>query len=736
MKKFNKEKRIDAHKKLAGEENFLADLNIPDKLYAGTVRSEYAYARIKEIKFDPDFDWNEIVIITADDIKNNYVAMIENDMPFLAEEYVNFIGDPVVLLVVESEKRVEKAIHHVKIEYDPLEPVFTIEQALSKEENRENYIYKHMKIRKGDFTSAEKEADHIIEDTITTQYQEQAYMEPQGVIAIPKNDNEIEIRGSIQCPYYVQNAMDHLFADTDIKINVNANPLGGSFGGKEDFPSLISGHAALLAKKAQKPVQLVYDRKEDIKNTPKRHPSKTTFKAAVTNEGRIIGLKINLVIDGGAYCSLSPVVLERAVLTFGCYSINNIFIDGDAVKTNTVPNAAFRGFGGPQALFAAEMMIEKITNQLQLTPLEVRQNNILKFGDTLATGQPVNYSFGLTKCFQNVLKKSKYIKKYEEFKKFNNEKSKSAGYLKGIGISIARHGGGFTGKGENYMKVEAAMELLEQGKVKIITAQTEMGQGVDTVFKKIVSDYLDIPYTQIILEEKDTSKVPNSGPTVASRSTMVVGKLLVDNCEKIKNKVLDGEQSLKEFTQEATKFVEKNGTLKVTSFYQHPDFVKYDAEEIKGYAYPVFSWSANVAEIKIDLTTYQPEVTKFYTSQDIGSAINPQQAVAQVQGGTVQGIGYAIYENMYTLDNGEIANNGFTDYIIPTSMDIPEIDVNLVEEGYFYGPMGAKGMGELVLVGVAPTVASAVANALGKVPKQIPLTPEYIFDLIKDRDES
>ena len=731
MKKFNKDKRIDAHKKIAGEEIFISDMKISNKMFAGTVRSEYAHARIKNIGFNPDFDWDEIVIITAENIKNNYVAMIKNDMPFLAKEYVNFVGDPIVLLAAVSKQKLARALENVKIDYEVLEPVFSMDEAYESKDKKDGLIYKHMKIRKGDFSLAEREAKYVIEDVVETGYQEQAYMEPQGVIAIPKSEKQIEIRGSIQCPYYVQNAMDELFAGTDIKINVNANPLGGSFGGKEDFPSLISGHAALLAHKAQKPVQLIYEREEDIKNTPKRHPSKTCFKAAVTEEGRIIGIEANIIIDGGAYCSLSPVVLERAILTFGCYSVENIALDGYAVKTNTVPNAAFRGFGGPQALFAAEMMIEIIAQKLNMTPLDIRQINMFKFGDKLATGQPINYSFGLPKCLNNVLKMSDYIRKYEDFARFNKDESDKKGYLKGIGISLARHGGGFTGSGENYMKTVAGLELLEEGKLKIITAQTEMGQGVDTAYKKIVSDFFDLPYSQIIVEEKDTSKVPNSGPTVASRSTMVVGKLIVDNCEKIKKEVLGEVEEIDRFTQKATEYVKERGRLRVESTYKHPDFVKYDEVNIKGYAYPVFSWSANVAEVKIDLATYQAEVTRFYTSQDIGRAINPQQAVAQVEGGTVQGIGYALYENMYT-ENGVIANNGFTDYIIPSIKDIPPVEIDIVEESYFYGPYGAKGMGELVLVGVAPTVASAVTNALGKPTKKIPIIPEYIFELTEE----
>ncbi|MBS3741581.1 MAG: xanthine dehydrogenase family protein [Candidatus Cloacimonetes bacterium] len=731
MKKFNKEKRVDAHKKIAGEEKYVSDLNVSDKLIGATIRSEYAHAKIEEIIFAQDFDWDDIVIMIAADIKNNYVAMIEKDMPFLAKSIVNYIGEPIVLLAAKNRKKLDEAINNIEIKYETLEPVLTFDEALSAAENKDDLIFKQMQVKRGNFSTAVKRANFIIEDMVETSYQEQAYMEPQGVIAIPKNNDKIEIRGSIQCPYYVQNAMDQLFADTDIKINVNANPLGGSFGGKEDFPSLISGHAALLAHKAQKPVEIIYDRKEDIKTTPKRHPSRSEFRVAVNEEGRIIGLEVKLSINGGAYCTLSPVVLERAVLTFGCYFIENICIDGYALKTNTVPNAAFRGFGGPQALFAAEMMIEKIAMELNLTPLEVRQINMLKFGDKLETGQPVNYSFGLPECLQNVLHKSNYIKKYKEFKKFNIENSAEAGYLKGIGMSLARHGGGFTGSGENYMDTVAAMELLQNGKLKIITAQTEMGQGVDTAYKKIVSDFFELPYSQILIENKDTSKVPNSGPTVASRSTMVVGKLIVDNCEKIKNKVLEEQDDLSEFTKKAVDYYKTNGKLKVESTYKHPDFVKYNEKELTGYAYPVFSWSANVAEIMLNLTTYEIEVTKYFTSQDIGRAINPQQAVAQIEGGTVQGIGYALFENMYT-QKGQIVNNGFIDYIIPSIMDVPEIEADIVEESYFYGPYGAKGMGELVLVGVAPAIASALINATNKLTRKIPSTPEYIFKLLEE----
>ena len=590
-----------------------------------------------------------------------------------------------------------------------------------------------MHVSKGDFAQVKKQADLFLEKDFKTGYQEHVYLEPQSVMAVPEGDT-IHILGSMQCPYYVQGAMDSLFRDTGVKIDVTQISTGGGFGGKEDFPSLICGHVALLAQKTGEPVILTYSREEDIKFTTKRHPSEPKIQAAVTKDGQILGINAEIILDGGAYCTLSPVVLARAVLTFGCYNIPNIEINGFAVRTNKVPCSAFRGFGGPQALFAMEMIVEEIAKRLEISPLKIRQKNMLKLGDTLATGQPINYSFGLTKCLGYVLEKSNFANKYDEFQKFNQEKSSKAKIAKGIGLSLAMHGCGFTGNGENEMISIAEMELIKDGQVVIRTANTEMGQGLDTAFKRIVSDKLQIPFSDIIIEEKNTAKVPNSGPTVASRSTIIVGKLLVDNCEKIlgalREKFSEDEMS---FAKLAQKYHKKFGNLKVRTQYHHPDFIKFDEDDFKGYGYPVYSWSANVAEIEIDLTTFYVQVTKLYSSNDIGKAINHQQSEGQIEGGAIQGIGLALYEDM-NAPQGEILNRGFSDYIIPTTMDIPEMDVNIVEEKYFYGPFGAKSLGELTIVGPPPAVASAICQAIGKTICELPITPEKLYKMMKEHE--
>ncbi|MDP8313442.1 MAG: xanthine dehydrogenase family protein molybdopterin-binding subunit [Candidatus Celaenobacter antarcticus] len=729
MNKHN-EVRVDAASKIAGLEKYTRDLHIENALLAGTVRSSKAHARIASISFDEVFDWAKVTILSAKDITNNFVAIIKNDMPYLAKEEVNYIGEPILLLAAENEKILLEAKKHITIEYEELTAACTLGAAI--ERNNTDGLFEEIYLENGEIEETFSNAGIIVEDTFETGFQEHVYLEPQVVVAIPEGST-IHVKGSMQCPYYVQNAMNELFRGTEIKVDVTQIMTGGAFGGKEDFPSLICGHVALLAWKTGRPIILSYNREEDIQFTTKRHPSKIHAKAAVDTEGKLLALDMDILLDSGAYTTLSPVVLARSVLTsFGCYSIPNVRIHGRAIKTNISPCGAFRGFGGPQSLFAMEMLVEKIAQTMNIPVWRIKKANMLSVGDKLPTGQPINYSYGLPQCVEKVLSSSGYEQKFKEFKKYNETESKKYGILKGIGISLAAHGCGFTGLGENRIKAIAAMELLSNGKVLIKTANTEMGQGVDTAYKIIVSEKLHLPFEDIIIEEKNTSKVPNSGPTVASRSTMIVGKLLLDNCEQILNalSLKDVEFTLQDFNEATTEYYKNHKKLSVQKEYKHPNFIKFNEETYKGYGYPVYSWSANVAEVEIDLTSYQVQVKKFYSVHDVGKAINHQQSEGQIQGGIIQGIGYAIYEAL-SMENGEVRNRGFRDYIIPTIQDIPEMRVEIVEAPYFNGPYGAKALGELPLVGAAPAVASAVSFAIGKTATKIPMTPEVIATLIE-----
>ena len=750
--------RVDSHAKLVAETQYIRDRKIPGMWFGTTVRSSHAHARITGIEFDPAFDWQSVAVVTAKDVSVNYVAMLEKDMPFLAADVVRYIGEPIALLAAPDKELLENASRHINISYEPLPALFDMLQAENnpvKIYSNDN-VFKNIVISKGDPEQALKQADRVVSIETSTGYQEHLYLEPQGIIAIP-DGNRIEIHGSLQCPYYVKNALVTMF-DNKKHITVIQSPTGGAFGGKEDYPSLLAGHAALLADKSGHPVGIFYDRREDVQVTTKRHPSHCRAAAYVKNDGSIIGIDMNIHLDGGAYCTLSQVVLARTALAaLGCYYVPNVRIQAKAVATNTVPNGAFRGFGGPQAIFSIEALIEKIADSLALRPDEVRHRNLIRQDQETATGQVLKYSVSARETFEDVLTHSDYVRKYNAYAKQNEPilarlrsghypREKDSDMLRGIGISAFLHGAGFTGTGENKIKGRVIVRIGNDGDLTILSGSTEMGQGEQTVMRTILAQALQIDRTDIHLADVNTDQVPDSGPTVASRTTMVVGSLLVDAAQDIiktlqerlridRGREYQFEKGFFSANGDRISFREVAGMLpgyEVEKQYKHPPIIQFDDVNWHGDAYPVFSWAASVAEIQVDPVTFETDVLRYTTTHDIGKAINYDQAIAQIQGGSLQGIGYALYEKT-ELHNGTFDVTGFTDYIIPTSAETPEFDVRIMENPYPYGPFGAKGLGELPLVGAAPAVVSALNMIFKHNFTTIPVLPEHLSALFIKR---
>ncbi len=754
MKANPEEYRVDAVEKISGTARYIRDEHVPGLWYGGTVRSPFARAKILKIEFDPTFDWSQVVVATAKDIPKNYVSMLENDMPFLADEIVNYVGEPVVVIAAPDRETVEQAKKFVNVQYQELPAVFDVLQSENSDVKifGENNIFKEINIENGDPERAKAEAFRTIEIETRTGFQEHLYLEPQGIVAIPQ-DKKITIRGSLQCPYYVKGALDTMF-DGKVDINVVHVTTGGAFGGKEDYPSLIAGHAAILAWKSGRPVAIFFDREEDILFTTKRHPSVCRHKAYVAKDGTILGAEMEIYLNSGAYCTLSQVVLARAALTAAnTYRIPNIRVKAKALATNVMPPGAFRGFGGPQAVFAMEMLMEKIARSLNLNPAEVRRKNLVKLGDELPTGQILKYSVCARESFEDVLERSDYFLKYKIYQKSNQEilqRLKAGDFpkignqekLRGIGVSTSAHGAGFTGVGENVIKGKIRAEISPEGKVVLYSAQTEMGQGELTAFKLMFARALHIPQGQIVIANVETDKVPNSGPTVASRSTMIVGSLIVDAAEEIVRQL---REKLKQKTGKDTEYREgyfydgdsivsfnevarKFSGLTVEKEYQHPPIIRFDDTNWRGDAYPTYSWAAAVAEVEVDPISFEIRVTRYFTTHEIGKAINYDQSVGQIQGGSLQGIGYALYENI-PLNKGKFGVTGFSDYIIPTTADTPKFDVKILEDLYPFGPFGAKGLGELPFVGAAPAVVSALWMIFGSEFSEIPVLPEDVAGL-------
>jgi CO/xanthine dehydrogenase Mo-binding subunit len=727
--------RKEGWDKVTGAARYVDDMVLPGMIYGATVRSTIPRGKIKKITFGLGVPWNEYIIVSAKDIPGkNCIALILDDQPCLASDSVNHPEEPILLLAHADRHKLRKAVDAVAIEYEPLPPVHTIEES----ERKSNIIwgadntFKNFLVEKGDVDGVWKEAAHIVEGEYFTGAQEQLYIENNGVIAAYDAEHGVTVWGSLQCPYYVHKALMALFALPEEKVRVVQMETGGAFGGKEEYPSMIAGHAALLAMKSGRPVKIIYDRMEDMVATTKRHPSRTRHCTAVSKDGKILGGEIEFIIDGGAYATLSSVVLSRGTIhAGGPYYWPNVRIRTKAVATNTPPHGAFRGFGAPQSLFAMERHMDRIAQVVGISPVEVRRRNFLKPGQTTTTDQTIRENIDLNHMLNRALELSDYAAKKKRFAEENRTLTRK----KGIGIAAFLHGAGFTGSGERYLNSLVGVEATTDGSVRVLVSSAEFGQGTNTVLCQIAAEALGLPYESVAIAQPDTTVVPNSGPTVASRTAMIVGKLVQSAALGIKQtltktKLLNDGYTPQQFRDACKQYIATHGSLKSLARYEAPPDVFWDDEKYRGEAYAAFAWAVYVAEVTVDLTTYSATVDDFVALQEVGKVMNPVLATGQITGGVAQAIGFALYEKV-VWQNGRMLNNQMTNYIMPTSVDLPPIRVFFEELGNVHGAHGAKGIGELPMDGPAPAIVNAVEDATGVRFCSIPLLPEDLLDALK-----
>ena len=686
--------RKEGAAKVDGRARYVDDLRFPGMLHGRTVRSPAPCGRLREVRLGPRPDG--LVVVDHRDIRGqNVIALIEDDQPCLAVEEVRHAEEPVLLLAHADGEALLAVPAVVEIEpglpvYDPL---------------RSPRAFKEIAIRKGDAAAALAGAEIVVEGTYRTGHQEHVYIEPNGVIAVPE-EGGVTVYGSLQCPYYVQRALCRLLALPPQKVRIVQAETGGGFGGKEEYPSMIAGHAALLALKAGRPVKLVYDRVEDMVATTKRHPAIVRHRTGLTRDGRLVAMEIDVVMDGGAYCTLSPVVLSRGVLhASGPYRCDHVTITGRVVMTNTPPNGAFRGFGAPQTQFAVEAHMERIAERLQIDPVRLRDRNALRAGDTTATGQRLGRDASARLVLREAVRRADFRRKRAAYR----------GTGRAIGLSLFFHGAGFTGGGEVKLASQASLELTETG-VRILVASTEIGQGTRTMHAQIVADTLGLPYDRVEAAPVDTALVPDSGPTVASRTCMIVGKILQRCAEEMKRRL--GRLTPRQYLR-------RHGPLVITRSYQKPAEIEWDETLYRGDAYGAFAWACNVVELEVDPVTLEVRPLRLLAVAEIGKAIHPILAAGQIEGGSAQGLGWALGEEVVMKD-GRMANAQLTNYLIPTTLDTPAIDVVLLERPYRHGPFGAKGVGELPIDGPAAAVANALRHA-GFDVRALPATPERLM---------
>ena len=666
-------------------------------------------ARAKILGVDlPELPDGYLYVDAKDVPGDNNVNIVLDDTPVFCRDTVEYIGEPIGMLVGPDETKVNELLGQITVHYEELEPVLDLRKA---DHAFFDYDFGH-----GDMEKAFAEADHVYQEEFTTGYQEQTYLEPQGMMAEPEADGRMFIHGSMQCAYYVQGAVMRALGAGPGGVHVLQDVTGGGFGGKEAFPSILGCQVAVAAYKAKAPVRCVFDRSEDMEYTSKRHPSLCTYKMAV-KDGRVTAVDCDVIFNAGAYSTLSAVVLQRGIIAApGIYDIPNVHVHGRALKTNTTPSGAYRGFGAPQTFFAIETMMNHVAQDLGVNRLEFKEAHLAKQGSSTSTCGKYHFPVPIPEMIQEVDEACDYRRKYAEY-----AKPQTGRYRRGIGMSMYFHGAGFTGSGErDIIKAVAKLHKYPDGTVEVLAANGEIGQGLRTTFPKIVANELNLPLDRVYYNHPDTARVPDSGPTVASRSMMVVGELLRRAAIKLRENWKDGEDQI------------------VEEHFREPDFmIPFYLDKFQGDAYPTYAWAVNAIEVEIDTFTGVAKVLGAYGSFDVGTPIDYNIVLGQMEGGFLQGIGYASIEKMDYDSKGRIRNNSFSDYLIPTTKDVPNLKCMLHVEKYPEGPYGAKGAGELPLVGAPGAYVEAVEQALGGSVKlaHIPFTAEDTMNVLMKEAE-
>jgi CO/xanthine dehydrogenase Mo-binding subunit len=693
----------DHSAKMDGSALYVGDYPQEGVLHGKLIRSPHPRARIVAINL-PQLPEGYFSVDRSDVPGLNRVHVVLDDSFAFAEDTVEYVGDPLAMIVGPDEQTAASLAAQTEVVYEQLPAVLDIEE--------HDTVFFDYNFGHGDPDGAFAEADKVYEEVFTTGYQEQAYLEPQGMIAAyDAGAGVMTVHGSIQCPYYVHGAVSKVTGLPPDRVRIIQDVTGGGFGGKEAYPSFLASQTAIAAYKAGgNPVRVVFGRREDMAFTSKRHPSKCSYKVAVKN-GRITAMDIDVIFNSGAFTTLSPVVLQRGIIAApGVYDVPNLKVHGRAVKTNTVPTGAYRGFGAPQTFFAVELMMEHIARDLGIEPLTFKESHLVMQGDMTSTGGQYHYPVPLPALIEEVDELSDYRRKRAEY-----SKPQSGRYRRGIGMALWFHGAGFTGSGErDLIKAITAIRKTAEGKVEILASNSDMGQGIKTTFSKIVANELNLPYEDILIGNPDTFNVPDSGPTVASRSLMIVGELLRRAAIRLRETWKDGEEQI------------------IEERYAEPDFLTpFSLEDFTGDAYPTYAWAAAAVEIEIDTLTGTNEIIGAWGSFDVGTPIDLNVATGQMEGGVLQGLGYASMEQMAIDAGGRIRNNSYSDYIIPTSKDVPELKVTMHVEEYPFGPYGAKGAGELPLVGIPAAFISAAEQATGGTGiNHIPFTAEDALEIL------
>jgi CO/xanthine dehydrogenase Mo-binding subunit len=745
-------RRVDALEKVMGKAKYVADYHLPGMLYARTLRSEIPHGRIKKLDVSPALKIPGVkAVITIDDFAGQgKFGFPVSDQHMLAYAKVRFVGEAIAAVAAESLSAAVAGVEAIFCEIEPLPGVFDMGKALDPaapqvgpdriDGKHPNFLH-HEHVRQGNSQAVLAECPAVIDQHYSVVPQEHAYLETEGALAIPTPDGGVTVYYSGQSPFINQGNLARTLGLPQEKVRIIQPHVGGSFGGKDDLNYYTSGQVAALALKTGRPVKMTFTREESMIASYKRDGMRMHVRLGAEKDGTLRACKFEGLLDSGAYASQSVFTSWRASIhAMGAYRYNACDVDIDCVYTNNGFAGAFRGFGNTEVCFAIEQAIDEMADKLGLDPIEFRLKNCLRLGDETPHGQILRESVGLVECLEAVRQRSGWNHKRAEYSRQTSTEKR-----RGIGVSALFHGTSLGAEGADY--TASTIEIQDDYTITLTSGLTDYGTGSRTVYTLIAAEELGVQPRRVKMLRPDTNTALESGPTVASRSTMLGGSAVqtaARNLAKLLNmaaaNLLRCDES--RLMRMDEKFIGPDEdpipwervvdhakamglVLSAHGKWTAPQ-IHWDPEAGQGTPYFAYHFGAHVAEVEVDLRTGKTEVVGFWAAHDLGKTIFPQGAYGQIYGGVAQGLGYALFEEINYLD-GYLQSVNFDEYLIPTAVDVPEITAILVEKPFSNGPYGAKNVAEPVMVPVAPAIANAIAHATGRRVRDLPANLEQVL---------
>jgi len=751
--------RTDDPAKVTGGLMYGADYAHEGFLHGKILRSPHPHALIKSIDTKKAKALKGVAaVLTGKDVpgRNGFGAIIP-DQPVICEDKVRYVGDGVALVAADTEEIAHEALSLIRVEYEVLPAVFDPRYALKPDAPKVHEggnLLSDNKLRKGDVEKGFLEADIIMERTYQVPFLEHAYLEPDVTLAVPQPDGTMLVEGPMQAPFTVRRNLAAVLGVPVNQVRARQIHMGGGFGGKEDSPIDIGCRAAVLAFHTGHPVRIALEREEITLQTCKRHPMIMEVKIGARKDGKLLAFQGVIYDEQGAYAGLGPIIppaggshIHSMVMMPGPYEIPHAKVDAYLCYTNHPYGGAMRGFGAPQVHIAHEQMMDELAAELELDPLHVRRINAFRLGSATATGQVLDQSVGLLDTLDACAESFGWEERFGQNEYVDAESSKRRGI--GVGMGWYRTSVGTAGDG-----CGANISVHEDGSVLLYSGITEMGQGAFTVLPQICAEALGVAMEDVRLVKPDTDQVPESGPTVGSRSTTLMGNAIIMAVDQVKTSILEMASEMlrvpverleaknrlvydKEEPQKSLAFKEvaarcmATGKRLIGQGWWTPPKPSLDPETGQGNPYFVYTYSTHMAEVLVDVETGEVEVTDYVAAFDVGKAINPKALEGQIEGGVAMGLGYALMEEVAMVE-GIPQNINLQDYLIPTTLDMPDVKPIVLEVENKLGPYGAKGIGEMPNIPATPAILNAITDACGGRVRSLPADPERVFMAIRE----